>query len=315
MARVTWLIIIAAWLFADSLVNASQCPDGATWQGAPPPRGEAYLCAKPGPTGGLVRHGWAVLFDRLTTFKREECEYRDGVRHGHCTLFDADGERIERGYFEAGKRAREWWFWTLPSADPLRRVRLPVASAANPRQLTERRAILHQALVDLGADDAEASGLGQYVLEYIDDASAVRRVVCGDRICVGPGRAAEPIYVKLSSSFSEAERDRTLLSAFFTRAQTATTTEQKQFEVAERKEAAERQRQLKEYRAAVARYPKLVRQWEYTSLRCNDGTRSPSCVCGGNWRGCCSHHGGIDGCPREEPTPPVPPPSIADALE
>lgn len=31
-------------------------------------------------------------------------------------------------------------------------------------------------------------------------------------------------------------------------------------------------------------------------LMCNDGTESPTCTCGGPHRGCCSHHGGIDGC-------------------
>ncbi|HEX6242818.1 MAG TPA: hypothetical protein VFZ61_18020 [Polyangiales bacterium] len=31
-------------------------------------------------------------------------------------------------------------------------------------------------------------------------------------------------------------------------------------------------------------------------LLCNDGTLSPSCSCGGSWRGCCSWHGGVAGC-------------------
>lgn len=31
-------------------------------------------------------------------------------------------------------------------------------------------------------------------------------------------------------------------------------------------------------------------------LRCCDGTLSPSCMCGGSRRGCCSHHGGVCGC-------------------
>jgi hypothetical protein len=38
------------------------------------------------------------------------------------------------------------------------------------------------------------------------------------------------------------------------------------------------------------------RRWSSARLRCNDGTLSPSCVCGGSHRGCCSHHGGVDGC-------------------
>jgi hypothetical protein len=312
MPRITWLIVLVAWLSVDGLVNASQCPDGATWQGAPPPRGDAYFCARPGPGGDLVRHGWAVVFDRFTTFKREECEYRDGVRHGHCTTYDAEGERAERGYFEDGKRSREWWFWSLPSPDPQRRVRLPAASAASPGQLAERRAAVHQTLVDLGAEEAEARGLTEHVLEYVDDTDAARRLVCGDRVCVGPGRGSEPLYVKLRPDTAEADRDRAILTDMLARAERALDTERKQVEAAARKEAAERKRQVKEYRAAVARYKKLSRQWDYTSLRCNDGTRSPTCVCGGSWRGCCSWHGGVDGCPREEPTPPVAPPGVAE---
>lgn len=31
-------------------------------------------------------------------------------------------------------------------------------------------------------------------------------------------------------------------------------------------------------------------------VRCRDGTLSPTCVCGGSLRGCCSHHGGVAGC-------------------
>lgn len=31
-------------------------------------------------------------------------------------------------------------------------------------------------------------------------------------------------------------------------------------------------------------------------LRCGDGSLSPSCMCGGSHRGCCSRHGGVAGC-------------------
>src|SRR5690606_35771965 len=31
-------------------------------------------------------------------------------------------------------------------------------------------------------------------------------------------------------------------------------------------------------------------------LLCRDGTTSPTCVCGGPRRGCCSRHGGVAGC-------------------
>jgi hypothetical protein len=37
------------------------------------------------------------------------------------------------------------------------------------------------------------------------------------------------------------------------------------------------------------------------SLLCRDGTTSPTCMCSnGSHRGCCSHHGGIAGCEKED---------------
>ena len=41
-----------------------------------------------------------------------------------------------------------------------------------------------------------------------------------------------------------------------------------------------------------------AREWAMAPLMCRDGTPSPSCVCGGSHRGCCSHHGGVAGCSR-----------------
>jgi hypothetical protein len=45
--------------------------------------------------------------------------------------------------------------------------------------------------------------------------------------------------------------------------------------------------------APVARHESRTRTRMYL---CRDGTPSPSCVCGGPKRGCCSHHGGVAGC-------------------
>ncbi len=43
------------------------------------------------------------------------------------------------------------------------------------------------------------------------------------------------------------------------------------------------------------------RRYDRTALVCNDGTRSPSCTCGGSRRGCCSRHGGVSHCPASLP--------------
>jgi hypothetical protein len=75
---------------------------------------------------------------------------------------------------------------------------------------------------------------------------------------------------------------------------------QKQLRLAEeREQAAERAAQLREARAErvrVALEAARERQWTTAPLQCRDGTSSPSCVCGGSHRGCCSHHGGVAGC-------------------
>ncbi len=60
-------------------------------------------------------------------------------------------------------------------------------------------------------------------------------------------------------------------------------------ERAEKRRLAAEERERR--RAAAAERRRM-----YSSLVCNDGSLSPSCVCGGSWRGCCSHHGGVAGC-------------------
>ncbi len=60
-----------------------------------------------------------------------------------------------------------------------------------------------------------------------------------------------------------------------------------------RQEAEERERRRAERAAAAAQ-----RGCELAPLLCRDGSLSPSCICGGSHRGCCSHHGGVAGCSR-----------------
>lgn len=80
------------------------------------------------------------------------------------------------------------------------------------------------------------------------------------------------------------------------RAQLART--EKQIENARRRAARlEQRRQAAAEREARRRAAAQERRWRGSGgLRCNDGTLSPTCTCGGSWRGCCSHHGGVAGC-------------------
>jgi hypothetical protein len=64
-------------------------------------------------------------------------------------------------------------------------------------------------------------------------------------------------------------------------------------------EAAARATELRAARAAAAveRARERARaSSDMAPLMCRDGSLSPSCVCGGSRRGCCSHHGGVAGC-------------------
>lgn len=61
-----------------------------------------------------------------------------------------------------------------------------------------------------------------------------------------------------------------------------------------RRRAAE-ERKLQREQAVVER-ERVRRARASQSLRCRDGTYSSTCSCGGSWRGCCSHHGGVAGC-------------------
>lgn len=63
----------------------------------------------------------------------------------------------------------------------------------------------------------------------------------------------------------------------------------------------ERRAREREARAAAAKAAALERQERARSrasapLQCCDGSLSPSCICAGSHRGCCSHHGGVCGC-------------------
>jgi hypothetical protein len=63
----------------------------------------------------------------------------------------------------------------------------------------------------------------------------------------------------------------------------------------------ERRAREREARAAAAKAAELDRQERARArasapLQCCDGSLSPSCICAGSHRGCCSHHGGVCGC-------------------
>lgn len=69
-----------------------------------------------------------------------------------------------------------------------------------------------------------------------------------------------------------------------------------QAEIERQRAAAKEKRRLAAEKLEQERQEAEERRQAYRPLVCGDGTLSPSCVCGGSWRGCCSHHGGVSGC-------------------
>lgn len=74
--------------------------------------------------------------------------------------------------------------------------------------------------------------------------------------------------------------------------------EQERLKEERERQQEERARRLEEAREAAAARAASAREQRRGSLRlmCCDGTLSPSCLCDGPRRGCCSHHKGVCGC-------------------
>lgn len=76
--------------------------------------------------------------------------------------------------------------------------------------------------------------------------------------------------------------------------------EQRLAEIERKREAEARAAERVRRREEAAREA-AQRRWARAPLLCNDGTPSPTCICGGSRRGCCSWHGGVAGCSAEYP--------------
>ena len=74
---------------------------------------------------------------------------------------------------------------------------------------------------------------------------------------------------------------------------------QRQLRLAEQARKAEQVRAERAAANARRRQDAAANAWASAPLLCRDGSLSPSCVCGGSRRGCCSHHGGVAGCSQD----------------
>ncbi len=77
----------------------------------------------------------------------------------------------------------------------------------------------------------------------------------------------------------------------------AAATERKYAAAAERQRVATERAEKQKLAAQERAERQQQSRWNNSPLLCNDGTRSPTCTCGrSSYRGCCSYHGGVDGC-------------------
>lgn len=263
----------------------STCPGGGRWYGHAPPHGYEYYCGIER-DGKVVRHGWYVAFHASGSLQ-EACEYEEGELDGRCSQYDENGDVTHRGQYRGGIPVGYHWAWGVWIGDP--------------DEPEEQRKFLEVFLTNLEVPPSDAPVLAQHLLDHhtiaVDDIRNAPQI-CGATHCVSAGvvDGEAVLAIQFGPSAQKVED-----GAAAYRVGEARATRQKAAAL-----GAARARK-KKYERALEAYERKVRAWEYTRLRCNDGTRSPTCVCGGGHRGCCSHHGGVWGCPRDMPERPLPP--------
>lgn len=296
------LIAAALLLFAPTNARAPKhvppCPGGGEWLGAAPPEGSGYYCGQQR-DGVLEKNGWAVSFDEASGRKVEACQYKNGLRDGRCTHYDEAGRISHRGFYRAGVPVHFQFFWDVLRKTP-----------ADP--LPDRRAEVEAVATAVGGDAKDVGALALFVLDRYDvpaeDIRSAERL-CAPSLCVSAGRVDDRNLVafQIAPPADDVQRDGAAFQALRAK---DTADKAKEAAAAEALRVAEEKAARKRratYEKAVKAYPAKVRAWSNAHLRCNDGTRSPSCTCGGSYQGCCSWHGGVDGCPRAYPEEPAAP--------
>jgi hypothetical protein len=265
------------------------CPAESELVHDPNPGSKDWACIETRGDGTRVREGWSVTHRPDGTLQ-SACEFSDDVEHGRCSYHAENGKLVSRGTYQHGQRAGYWWVWGMLEL-------LPEPRADDDR--ARPRAFLANLLAALDVPDPDIAALVQYLLDvdwdqYHDIRTAPR--FCARSACVSAGvDGTESIlaiqYAPPIEAFVEAD---------FEILDQRSIDEQK----AEQRAAAKREAA---YQKALTKYERDSARADGTRLVCMDGTRSPSCTCGGGWQGCCSHHGGVSHCPAEYPEPPLPP--------
>lgn len=263
-----------------------RCPEGSVATGYGPPNDLMWQCIKKDSEDNPIRHGWRVHFWPNANM-RSACEYREDIRHGRCSTWNEEGNLLTRGRYEKGVRTGYWWIWGL-----LEKVLYDpdgAQAALNADKL----------LVELGVAQEDAPPLAEYLVErHTDDFADIRNApqLCTPSACVSVSKVQGKIILAVQVLPPEGKQGA---------ADTELPRLTKQATRQRRKIEQARKRRARKFIKAKKGYSQKVRRWDYTSLLCEDGRRSPSCTCGGSYQGCCSYHGGVAGCPRDYPEKPT----------
>ncbi|NJK88265.1 MAG: hypothetical protein HC923_01985 [Myxococcales bacterium] len=280
---------VVFWLPPPPSPAKAICPADAEVVRSAEVGSQDWACVKTRGDGTRVLHGWSVTHEPDGS-SHIACEYVDGVLHGHFTRFAEEGSPLVRGTYDHGSRTGYWWLWS------------GLEFAPAPRSETDRarpRRFIETLLLALDVPEDDVPVIAQYLLD--SDYSSQHDIrtapqLCARSSCVsaamdGPDSVIAVQFDPPPEKFVEVE-----IIAVEQRAAKERKAEER---AAAKREAA--------YEKALAKYESDVDRADRTRLVCNDGTRSPSCICGGGWQGCCSHHGGVSHCPATYPTPPLPP--------
>ncbi len=272
------------FLLLLSSPSMQRCPEGTTATGYGPPQDLAWRCVKL-TDNAPTTHGWSVEFWPNGN-KKSACEYYEGELHGKCSRWSDQGNLVSRGHYNRGAPIGYWWFWGL-----LEDILFDPDGAKATLQLDET-------LRKFGAIPNDVPALAEFIVErYADPLSDIRQApqLCTSSACVSVATINSQVVLAIQfeppkEKLGTGEDELIRLA--------------KQGKKRRQKISQLKKRRDQKHQKALKKHKQRVRSWEYTSLLCNDGTRSPSCVCGGGTRGCCSHHGGINGCPRDYPDEP-----------
>ena len=154
--------------------------------------------------------------------------------------------------------------------------------------------------IDAAASETGPAALAKYKVAD-EELAAVDREVPGSTTeanllgeALGAGRSREGLRLAqlalAADDVAAAERHLGLVRADSTEAEAAAKLK-KQVAVKRRQDEQRKRAEERRERARQAREESANR-----SLKCCDGSLSPTCSCSGSHRGCCSHHGGVCGC-------------------